>query len=61
VHGIVHADCPSLDDAFEAVIEWRQGRILASQADWLRSRQAAREWMDEAKLKNVGKEATYAC
>ena len=35
--------CPAMLDAIEAVLEWREGRVLRSKAAWLRTRQQARE------------------
>lgn len=31
------------DEAIKALLEWREGRILLSKAQWLRVRQRARE------------------
>jgi hypothetical protein len=31
--------CSSLLDAFEGLLEWREGRVLRSQAAWLRARE----------------------
>jgi hypothetical protein len=39
--GILH--CSPMGEAIEAVIEWRDGRVLQSKANWLRVRQQARE------------------
>ena len=36
--------CAPLGEALEAVVEWRQGRILRSKAAWLRARETAVEW-----------------
>lgn len=35
--------CEPLREALEGVIEWREGRILRSKAQWLRFRQAVAE------------------
>jgi hypothetical protein len=35
-------DCAGMTAAIEAVIEWRDGRILRSKAAWLRARERAR-------------------
>jgi hypothetical protein len=48
--GIVRANCPKSCAAIEVVLGWRERRILRSKASWLRARQAAREWLDDAKL-----------
>lgn len=37
--------CPRLLGAFDAVLDWRQGRELRSQAAWLRRRELERERM----------------
>jgi hypothetical protein len=33
--------CPRLGEAIETVIEWRDGRVLRSKAEWLRGREDA--------------------
>jgi hypothetical protein len=35
--------CPAMVDALEAVLEWREGRVLRSKAAWLRARQELTE------------------
>jgi hypothetical protein len=41
-------NCAPMGEAIEAVIDWRNGRVLKSKAAWLRARQAAREEMAAA-------------
>jgi hypothetical protein len=36
--------CRSLREAFDVVVEWRDGRVLRSKAAWLREREQEREW-----------------
>lgn len=40
-HGVLY--CADMGEAIEAVLEWRDARILRSKAAWLRIRQQARE------------------
>jgi hypothetical protein len=47
--------CPPLVEAFNELLAWRDSRALASRAGWLRGRQGAREWLDEAKLAATAK------
>ena len=35
--------CRRLRDSFDAVLEWREGRVLRSKAAWLRLRELERE------------------
>jgi hypothetical protein len=39
-----HPPCPQIPAAIEAVIEWRDLRVLASKAAWLR---VIQNWLDE--------------
>jgi hypothetical protein len=48
--GLLRSNCARMNDAVEVVIDWRNGRVSRSKAAWLRSRQAAREWLDGATL-----------
>jgi hypothetical protein len=34
--------CPGMVEAFEVVVDWRDGRILRSKAAWLRERETVR-------------------
>jgi hypothetical protein len=35
--------CPAMVEAFEVLLDWREGRILRSKAAWLRMRQTSAE------------------
>jgi hypothetical protein len=36
------AYCDVLREAFDVILDWREGRILSRKAEWLRAREAAR-------------------
>jgi hypothetical protein len=40
--------CRAMGEAIAAAIEWRDGRVLRSKAEWLRIRQRARVELDAA-------------
>jgi hypothetical protein len=42
--------CPGMVEALEIVIEWRDGRILRSKANYLRELETVREGLHELKL-----------